>query len=127
MFANNRCATGVILQVTKQLYKVEADCKTSTAEEQRSMRQQLSVPLLKELKRLLDEQARVALPKSPLMSAVQYTLNQWDTLNVLVTDGDLTIGNNLAENALRPIALGRKNWMFLGHESGGQTLAVISA
>jgi hypothetical protein len=81
---------------------------------------------LKELENLLRSHALTSLPKSPLGLAIQYSLNQWEALNVFVTDGDLTIDNNLAENALRPIALGRKNWMFLGSESGGETIAIIS-
>jgi len=110
----------------QQLYKVESDFKSATSEQRLEARQRLSVPILKELREMLDSQLLMALPQSDFAKAIRYTDNQWDALNVFVTDGDLTIDNNLAENAIRPIALGRKNWMFLGHESGGETIAVLS-
>ena len=54
-------------------------------------------------------------------------MNQWSALNVYVTDGDLRIDNNAAENALRGTAVGRKNWLFWGSETGGQTAAVLTS
>ncbi|MGL1751816.1 IS66 family transposase, partial [Vibrio parahaemolyticus] len=71
-------------------------------------RQKYSVPILAQLKDLLDAQVIACLPQSPLAAAIKYSLNHWQALNVFTTDGDLTIDNNLAENAVRPIALGRK-------------------
>lgn len=65
------------------------------------------------------------LPKSPLGQAIAYALNQWPALNVYATDGDLAIDNNASENALRRVALGRKNWLFCGSDSGGRTAAVL--
>ena len=64
------------------------------------------------------------LPKIPLGHAVTYALIQWDALEVYCSDGDLAIGNSAAENALLPIALGRKNWLFAGSDTGGQTAAI---
>ena len=101
--------------------------KDVPTEERCSSRKLYSAPLLKRLKQMLDEQSLVTLPKSPLGMAIAYTQRNWDALNVYVTDGDLTIDNNLAENALRPIALGRKNWMFAGSDAGGRTIAIISS
>ncbi len=57
--------------------------------------------------------------------AIGYTLNQWDALNVYLTDGRLSIDNNVAENALRRVALGRKNWLFVGSDNGGRTAAIL--
>jgi len=57
--------------------------------------------------------------------AIAYVLNQWDALAVYVTDGNLAIDNNAAENALRRIAIGRKNWLFCGSDNGGHTAAVL--
>jgi transposase len=65
------------------------------------------------------------LPKSPMGLAIGYVLNQWDALNVYVTDGDLAIDNNAAENALRRIAIGRKNWLYCGSDNGGHTAATL--
>jgi len=56
---------------------------------------------------------------------ITYALNQWDALTVYTTDGDLNIDNNPAENAVRRIALGRKNWLFVGSDRGGCTAAVL--
>lgn len=57
--------------------------------------------------------------------AINYTLGLWKELNVFLQDSRLPIDNNLAEQAIRPIALGRKNWLFLGSENGGHTAAVL--
>jgi hypothetical protein len=57
--------------------------------------------------------------------AIAYVLNQWDALCVYTTDGDLAIDNNVAENALRRVAVGRKNWLFCGSDGGGHTASVL--
>ena len=65
------------------------------------------------------------LPKSPMGQAIQYALNQWDALCVYSTDGRLAIDNNASENALRRVAVGRKNWLFAGSDNGGRTAATL--
>ena len=60
-----------------------------------------------------------------MRKAIGYTLSIWKPLNVYLTDGRLPIDNNPAENAIRPIALGRKNWLFVGSENGGETAAIL--
>jgi len=60
-----------------------------------------------------------------MRQAINYTLGLWKELNVYLQDGRLPIDNNLAENAIRGIALGRKNWLFVGSEKGGHTAAVL--
>ena len=57
--------------------------------------------------------------------AIGYALNQWDALCVYTTDGDLNIDNNASENALRRVAIGRKNWLFCGSDNGGMTASVL--
>ena len=64
------------------------------------------------------------LPKSPLGQATVYALSNWDALVHYSTDGDLAIDNNRAEQAIRAIALGRKNWIFLGSDRGGTAAAI---
>ncbi len=64
-------------------------------------------------------------PKSPMGQAITYALNQWDALCVYTTNGILAIDNNVSENALRRVALGRKNWNFLGSDNGGATAAIL--
>ena len=85
------------------------------------------MPLLAALKTWLDEVAVTALPKSPLGEAVIYARNQWAALNVYVTDGALSIDNNIAERAVKPYAIGRKNWLFFGSDDGGKRLAILSS
>ena len=111
----------------KQLYAVEHEAKACDVTERRSLRQQKSVPLLAALNPWLDQLAVTALPKSPLGEAVTYARNQWAALNVYVTDGALAMDNNLAERAVKPYAIGRKNWLFFGSDDGGRRLAILSS
>ena len=92
-----------------------------------SLRQEKSAPLLSSLKVWFDQLAGTALPKSPLGEAVTYARNQWAALNVYVTDGALAIDNNAAERAVKPFAIGRKNWLFFGSDDGGRRLAILSS
>jgi transposase len=110
----------------RALYEVEKRAKELSPAERLKLRQAESAPRLRSLGEWLEQLQRTVLPKSPLATAVGYALNQWSALNVYVTDGDLTIDNNTAENALRGTAVGRKNWLFHGSETGGRTAAVLT-
>ena len=94
-----------------------------------ALRQEKSVPLLEQFKTWLGSQQATnggpVLPKSPMGQAIQYALNQWAALCVYTTDGELAIDNNASENALRRVALGRKNWLFCGSDNGGHTAAIL--
>jgi transposase len=96
-----------------------------------ALRRQLALPRLAQFKAWLETSGGSAtvgggvLPKSPMGQAIAYTLNQWNALCVYAGDGDLAIDNNAAENALRRIAVGRKNWLFCGSDAGGTTAAVL--
>jgi len=87
------------------------------------------VPRLAEFRTWLQSQQAEhggsVLPKSPMGQAMQYALNQWDALCVYTTDGRLAIDNNASENALRRVAIGRKNWLFAGSDNGGRTAATL--
>ena len=93
------------------------------------LRQERALPRLQQFKsRLHSQQAErggPVLPKSPMGQAITYTLNQWDALCVYTADGELAIDNNAAENALRRVAIGRKNWLFCGSDHGGHTAAIL--
>ena len=65
------------------------------------------------------------LPKSPMGQAIGYAQGQWEALNRYLDDGILSIDNNLAERVLRMVAVGRKNWLFVGHDNGGHRAAII--
>ena len=109
--------------------------KPSLATIRLQLRQEQSVPRLQQLRGWLESQRAAPgsrggtgpgiLPKSPMGQAITYVLNQWEALNVYTTDGELAIDNNASENALRRIAVGRKNWLFCGSDNGGRTAAVL--
>ncbi len=108
-----------------QLYRIEDACKELSADERAAIRQRDAVPLLKSLGEWLDEQARVALPKSPVGRAIAYARNQWPDLRTYTLDGELSIDNNLSERNVRAQALGRKNYLFVGSDRGGRTAATL--
>lgn len=124
----------------KRLYEVESDAREqfaaqpkdadgnvarTLAETRLTLRQERSAPILADFKTWLEGLQASVLPKSPMGQAVTYTMNQWDALNVYTTDGELNIDNNISENALRRIAVGRKNWLFAGSDTGGRTAAIL--
>jgi transposase len=102
---------------------------TLLVEHRARLRQEVAVPRLADFKTWLEsqpaERGGSVLPKSPLGQAIGYALNQWDALCVYTTDGRLAIDNNASENALRRVAIGRKNWLFAGSDNGGRTAATL--
>ena len=91
----------------------------------RELRQRKSVPILAEIKTWLDAETQIVLPRSPMGLAIGYMLNQWEALNRYVEQGWLNIDNNAAERALKRVALGRKNWLFAGHDEAGASHAKL--
>ena len=90
------------------------------------LRRRESVPLMKRIEFLIRSPAALQLlPKSQLGKAVGYMRNNWDALKRFLSDAHFPIDNNEAERALRRIAVGRKNWLFVGSENGGERAAVI--
>lgn len=111
----------------RALYALEAQAKRQSldADAIRELRQSQARPILERLAdRMLAWQLAV-LEKSPMGTAIRYAQAQWAALTRYTEDGRLAIDNNLAENALRGIAVGRKNWLFVGHEEAGQRGAVL--
>lgn len=89
------------------------------------MRRDRSKPILKKLRKwFIYHQSRVS-PKNRLGGAIQYALNQWGTLNTFLEDGRLEIDNNRAERAIKPIVIGRKNYLFMGGPKGGEAAAIM--
>ena len=109
----------------RQLYEIEDRARDMSVAERAALRLSESVPILTRMKTHLDEMAPRALPKSSLGKAVTYARNQWEAFCRYATDGRLTIDNNVSERTLRTQAIGRKNWMFLGHEQAGPRAAVL--
>jgi transposase len=110
-----------------RLYAVERDAKEAGLDAARTaaLRQAASSPVLAELRTWLAAVRSQVLDKSPMATAINYTLAQWDALQRYVQDGRIPIDNNGAERALRPLAVGRKNWLFVGHEEAGRKGAVL--
>jgi hypothetical protein len=113
------------LQRIAALYAIEAEISGQSAEQRLTVRQARSKPLLDELHEWLLTQRRRLSSKSTLGKAMQYALNRWDALARYLEDGRLSIDNNLAERQLRGIALTRKNFLFLGSDTGGERAAII--
>ena len=110
----------------KMLYEVEKQVKDSSAERKYAARQEKSVVILKDFKDWLDSiTTEEALPQSPIRKAINYSLNGWQALCRYTEDGDFHIDNNIAEQLMRPIAIGRKNWLFFGSDNGGRTAAIL--
>jgi transposase len=107
----------------RQLYDIEREGKTLAPEARGRLRQAKSRPLLGQIKTWLDAQQPGLLPKSPIGQAAAYTLSNWTALERYTSDGIIAIDNNTAEQALRAIAVGRKNWLFLGSDHGGRAAA----
>jgi Transposase IS66 family/IS66 C-terminal element len=89
------------------------------------LRQVQALPILEKMQASLQEQRAGALPKSPLGTAIGYALRNWVALTRYAEDGRLKIDNNGAEQALRPIVLGRKNWLFAGSEAAAHRTAIL--
>jgi transposase len=115
------------LSYIKRLYKIEKGLKDdgANAGQRRRIRQEKSVPVLSGFKKWLDEHKEKFLPKSGMSKATNYSLNQWEELNLYVEDGDLPISNCLCEQSFKAIATGRKNWLFFGSEDGGRNAAIL--
>ena len=130
-----------MLAMVRELYAVEDEAKHRVAallKEQpdandderhaiiRGLRQEFSVPILAKIKTWLDDQQKLVLPRSPMAQAITYVLNQWEALNVYTTQGYLNIDNNAAERALKRVAIGRKNWLFAGHDEAAKSAAIFT-
>lgn len=94
-------------------------------EQRRVLRQTKSLPILAEFRRWLEAATRQVLPKSPMGEAIGYVLPRWEGFVRYCEAGFLAIDNNLSERMLRPCAVGRKNWTFVGSDRGGQTAAIL--
>jgi transposase len=117
----------IALTFIQQLYQIEKEAKDKkqTKEEITKIRQEKCPPILKQFKEWLQAQQLKTIPKSPIGKAIAYTLNRWAKLSVYATDGNIDIDNNLIENAIRPLALGRKNYLFVGSDEGGKRTAMM--
>jgi hypothetical protein len=108
-----------------ELYGIEASIRGKPPAERLRVRQEKAKPLLETYGAWLRAKLQTLSTKSDTARAINYSLNQWDALMRYCDDGAVEIDNNLAENALRCVSLGRKNFMFAGSDSGGERAAAM--
>ena len=113
------------LRQIQALYVIEDKIRGLPPDKRKRQRQLHAKPLLETLHDWMNRTLRALSKGSPLSKAIQYALKQWDALVVYVNHGQVEIDNNTAERSLRPIALGRKNYLFVGSVAGGERAAVI--
>lgn len=118
---------GWILNQLGILYRWEEQWRQSRAgpAAREALRASHSRMVMERLRRALEKLKPRYLPQSPLGQAISYTLNQWPMLERFLEHGEVEIDNNLVENAIRPTAIGKKNWLFFGSEEAGRRHAAI--
>jgi transposase len=116
----------IALEMIRDVYVVEHDAKAdgiARTDEHTKLRRARARPIMDRLHDWLVERKDQYAPKSPMASAVRYALNSWDELTRFIDDARIPPDNNRSESALRIVALGRKNFLFVGHEEAGANIA----
>lgn len=120
---------GWIMRQIQHLYRIESALRDNKAgpDLRHAVRSHQSQPIVERIKKalVLLKASRRHVPQSLLGLAIDYALGQWPTLQVFLRDGRVEIDNNLVENAIRPTAIGKKNWLFMGEAGAGQRGAII--
>jgi transposase len=124
---NDKQRAGYVLTEMQKLYLIEQSArdKSFSPEELYALRQEQAVPVLENLKAWMIEAYPQVPPESTIGKAIGYCLKRWDKLSLYTTDGRLQIDNNLVENAIRPVAIGRKNYLFAGSHDGARRAAML--
>ena len=107
-----------------RLYAIEKTIRGKSAEERAAVRQEQAKPIFEALAAWLAEQLPKISGKSKLAQAIRYALGRMPKARASLTDGRLELDNNICENKIRPVALGRKNYLFVGSQGGGKATAV---
>lgn len=111
----------------KALYKIEKEAREAnlSTQDRFVLRDKKAKPILSSFKAWLDNHLTKTPVQSKIGGAIQYSLTNWELLNNYLKDGRIEIDNNLLENAIRPFAVGRKNWLFMGSPSGAKAGAIF--
>jgi transposase len=126
LWANNASQIGEqALKFFQELYKVEREVQDSACEGRRAARQERSKKIADALQQWLLEQRQKVPDGSATAKAIDYSLKRWAALTRYIDDGELPIDNNWVENQIRPIALGRNNWLFAGSLRAGKRAAAV--
>jgi hypothetical protein len=113
------------LKLIAELYKVEREAHDLDAQTRLDLRQRRSIPIAQELHDWLKEKRELLAKSDVTAKAIDYSLCNWSALTHYLSDGNVPIDNNAAENSVRPLALGRKNWLFVGSQQAGERAASI--
>ena len=118
---------GWLMRQIQQLYRIEAELRENGAGPalRQATRASQSAIVLRRIEKALRLKLTAHRPTSQMGRAIGYTLSLWDQLQVYVQDGHIEIDNNLVENAIRPTAIGKKNYLFFGHPEAGERSAII--
>ena len=118
---------GLVMGKIQKLYEIEREAKEAglSSDQRKELRLEKSLPIMNELGKKIAEMRKTAIPKSPMGLALDYSINRWDNLLNYLYDGSLEIDNNWVENAIRPNALGRKNYLFAGSHEGAKRAAMF--
>jgi transposase len=124
---NDKTRAEHALKLIQKLYAIERQAREEQmdAGQRKALRQEKASSILEELNRWLKENISLVLPKSAIGIAIAYTLHLWPRLVRYLDDGRYEIDNNLIENSIRPVALGRKNYLFAGSHEGAQRAAMM--
>jgi len=117
--------SAVVLALIQDLFKIEERGKRVSPEARLALRRREAAPVLKRLSKVLDAFALEVLPKGGIGRGITYVTNQWAALVQYLERPDLSISNNAAERQVRPVAVGRKNWLTIGSDAAGHSAAVI--
>ena len=116
-----------VLSRIARLYEIEAQGKGKSQQARKALREQAAMPELERLHERLSEIRQKAAPGYGLAKACDDILQRWSSFSRYAQTGELPIDNNPVENAIRPIALGKKNWLFAGSERAGRRAAAIQS
>ena len=116
---------GQAVALIAKLYDIEREAKDLEPEDRWRMRQQRSKPVAGALHAWLTTQRQLLARADATAKAIDYSLSNWPALTTFLEDAAVPIDNNAAENAIRPLAVGRKNWLFVGSQLAGERAAVL--
>jgi transposase len=124
---NDEARASYAMERVQELYAIERDAKEQSLsfDERHLLRQQRSIPILHDLGEWMKRQYLEVTPKSAIGKALAYSIERWSRLSLYTQDGMLNIDNNPVENSIRPVAVGRKNYLFAGSHEAAQRSAML--
>jgi transposase len=123
--ANKSQIAEFALKQFARIYEIEEQVRGLSGPQRQEIRRQQSQPILDDLQDWMVQQRQQVAPNSATTKALDYSLNRWEALTRFVKDGQLPADNNWIENQIRPVAIGRSNWLFAGSLRAGQRAAAV--